>query len=133
MDTSAESQTHLRVVIADDDPLAREIIAAVIESESSLALVGRGEDAASAVEAVLEHNPDVAVLDWVMPGGGGSMAAARIVRECPDTVVVALTAEETEEARFDMMRAGAAGFLLKGSSPEQLIETIHTVAKLHRG
>ena len=131
MDTNFETPTpQLRVVIADDDPLVREIVATVIRAERSLTLVGESEDTASAVEAVLEHSPDVAVLDWVMPGGGGAMAAARIVRERPDTAIVALTGEESEEARLEMMRGGARGFLLKGSPPAQLIETIHAVARL---
>jgi DNA-binding NarL/FixJ family response regulator len=130
MGTDGESPSRLRVVIADDDPVAREMVAAIIASDASLHLVAQCDDTASAVESVLEHSPDVAVLDWVMPGGGGARAAKHIVRERPHTAVVALTAQDTEEASLDMMRSGARGFLVKGSPPAQLIDTIHTAARL---
>ncbi len=133
MSAGDESPGRIRVVIADDDPMARELLAAIIASEPSLELVGQGEDTESAVEAVLEHRPDVAVLDWVMPGGGGARAAGRIVRESPGTVVVALTAHDSGEAALDMMRAGAKSVRIKGCSPAQLIETIHAVVRLPRG
>jgi len=83
MAADEESQSRLRVVIADDDPLAREMIAAIIGSEPSLELVGQAEDTDTAVDAVLEHSPDVAILDWVMPGGGGGRAAADIAQGAP--------------------------------------------------
>lgn len=132
MDTRSQTAPQVTVVIADDDPVVRELVAAVIEADGSLDLVARAEDTASAIEAVVMHDPDVAVIDWVMPGGGGAAATARIRSECPNTGVVALTAEEGEDARLDMMRAGAMGFLVKGGPPAELIETIHTVARLHR-
>jgi DNA-binding NarL/FixJ family response regulator len=109
----------LSVIIADDDTLARAVIEAMLE------LLGSAEDADGAAELVREHHPDVAVLDWVMPNGGGPAAARAIKRLSPETKIVALTSSDTAEAELDMLRAGAEAFLLKGSAMTDLLGTIH--------
>ena len=85
----------LRLIIADDDALARALIEAIVERDRELELVGSAEDAERAIELASEHQPDVAVLDWVMPGGGGEAAAREILRRSPDTKILALTTPET--------------------------------------
>ena len=120
----------LKVLIADDDPLARALIEATVKRDEELQLVGAAGDAASAIELAGEHQPDVAVLDWVMPGGGGPAAAREIANISPGTKVVALTASDSQEAEMDMLRAGARSFLVKGCSPEELLRTIHAAVKL---
>lgn len=117
-------------MIADDDQLARAMIVAMIERADELELVGAAEDAASAIELATEHTPDVAVLDWVMPGGGGPAAAREIQNRNPDTKIVALTASDSQEAELDMLRAGAQSFLVKGCTPEELVRTIRTAREL---
>lgn len=120
----------LKVLIADDDPLARALIEATVKRDSELELVGSAEDAPAAIELAGEHQPDVVVLDWVMPGGGGPAAAREIANVSPDTKIVALTASDTQEAEMDMLRAGARSFLVKGGSPEELLRTIHAAVNL---
>jgi len=120
----------LKVIVADDDALARTLIEAIVERDDELDLVGSAQDAAGAAELAARHQPDVAVLDWVMPGGGGPQAARDIADRSPGTHVVALTASDSPEAELDMLRAGARSFLVKGGSPEELLRTIRAAARL---
>src|SRR5215218_9598405 len=118
----------LRVMIADDDALARALIEAIVERDGELELVASAEDAGRAIELADRHRPDVAVLDWVMPGGGGAAAAREILVRSPDTRIVALTASNTSETVTEAMRAGARSSLVKGCPPEELLRTIRAAA-----
>jgi DNA-binding NarL/FixJ family response regulator len=120
----------LTVLIADDDAVARALIEQAIQRDDGLELVGSAEDAAGAIELAGEHKPDVAVLDWVMPGGGGPAAAREILLQSPDTKIVALTSSDSLEAEMDMLRAGARSVLVKGISPDELVRTIRTAMDL---
>ena len=118
----------VRLIIADDDALARALIEAIVERDAELELVGCAEDAERAIELAGEHQPDVAVLDWVMPGGGGAAAARGIRGRSPDTQIVALTSPDSQNTENDILRAGARTSLVKGCPPEQLLRTIHAAA-----
>ena len=120
----------VKVIVADDDALARTLIEAIMERDEELDLVGSAQDAAGAAELAARHQPDVAVLDWVMPGGGGPQAARDIADRSPGTHVVALTASDSPEAALDMLRAGARSFLVKGGSTGELLRTIRAAARL---
>lgn len=115
----------IRVVVADDDPLARLAIEAMIGRGDGLELAGSAADVDEIVALVGEQRPDVAVLDYMMPGGGGTEAARRIRRISADTQVIALTATDRPEAYLAMLRAGAAGLLVKGSPADRLVAMIH--------
>jgi DNA-binding NarL/FixJ family response regulator len=114
----------LRLVIADEDALARALIEAIVERDRELELVGSAEDAERAIELAWEHQPDVAVLDWVMPGGGGEVAAREILLRSPDTKIVALTMPETQTEDVAIAR----GVLAKGSAPDELLRAIRAAA-----
>jgi DNA-binding NarL/FixJ family response regulator len=114
----------VRLIIADDDALARALIEAIVERDRELELVGSAEDAERAVQLASEHQPDVAVLDWVMPGGGGEAAARAILLCSPGTKIVALTPPETDTADVGVARST----LVKGSPPEELLRTIRAAA-----
>jgi DNA-binding NarL/FixJ family response regulator len=113
-------QVALRLIIADDDALARALIEAIVERDRELEIVGSAEDAERAIELAWEHQPDVAVLDWVMPGGGGEAAAREILLRSPDTKIVALTAPDTQAPDVAIAR----GVLAKGAAPEELLRAI---------
>jgi DNA-binding NarL/FixJ family response regulator len=115
----------VRVVIADDDPLARGVIGAMIDADPSVELVGEAEDVNDVVDLVVRERPDVVVLEWMMPGGGGPQAAIQIGLKAPDTRIVGLTSSTTPAASMAMMRAGARSFLIKGGSGPELVRAIH--------
>ena len=127
---SDTSDGTVKVIIADDDPVARTLIESIVQSDDGLELVGAAEDAAGAVQLAERHQPDVAVLDWMMPGGGGSTAARQISQKSPSTQIVALTASDSEEASLDMLRSGAKSFVVKGGTPDELVRTIHGAVRL---
>jgi DNA-binding NarL/FixJ family response regulator len=122
-----EAAPLIRVVIADDDELVRKMVGAMIEEAPNLELVGVAEDADQALELVGQHEPDVAVLDLNMPGGGGfggAGAAARIKAAFPDVRVLALTASDDLETKMKLANMGADGYIVKGASREQILNGI---------
>jgi DNA-binding NarL/FixJ family response regulator len=116
------------LLIADDDELARALIEAIVERDRELQLVGSAEDAEGAIALAGEHQPDVAVLDWVMPGGGGPVATREILNLSPGTKIVAMTAPDEPGAEADSLRAGARTSLVKGCPPDELLRTIRDAA-----
>ena len=110
--------TPLRVVVADDHPPTRAGVRGALEADG-FAVVAEVGDARKAVDAVLEHLPDVALLDIHMPGSGIA-AAAEISRRLPDTAIVMLTASRDDDDLFEALRAGASGYLLKDMDPDRL-------------
>jgi EAL domain-containing protein (putative c-di-GMP-specific phosphodiesterase class I)/DNA-binding NarL/FixJ family response regulator len=119
--------TPIRVLIAEDDSSVRRAVEALIRSEKSLELVAAVGDAADAVEAAKREQPDVALIDVRMPGGGAS--AARGIRGCsPGTRVLAYTAHVDRETVLEMIEAGAIGYLLKGDSIDEIVDAIQRAA-----
>ena len=110
--------TELTVVLADDHVPTRVGVRAAIEREGFrvVAEVGDGD---AAIDAAVEHSPDVCLLDINMPGNG-IHAAAEIAERVPSTVVVMLTVSRDDADLFESLRAGAAGYLLKDTDPERL-------------
>jgi len=114
----------IRVLVADDDPEMRAVLADVIKTDSSLMLVGLASDAREAVEIVRSEAPDVVLLDVKMPGGGGGEAAREIRHLAPATAIVALTAHEDETSVGEMLAAGAKSYLVKGASPQEILAAL---------
>jgi len=110
----------IRVVVVDDEALLRAGIVRLIDTAPDLEVVGEGGDGARAVELVREHAPDAALLDMQMPVMDGLDALVTIRREHPETAVIVLTSFLTDEYVLPALRAGAAGYLLKDSTPEEL-------------
>ncbi|HEX4010683.1 MAG TPA: response regulator [Solirubrobacteraceae bacterium] len=119
----------VRVAIADDDPLARLAIESLIQRGDGLELVGSAGGVAEIVRLVGATRPDVAVVDFMMPDGGGPEAARQIRARCPDTQVIGLTASDNHGDYAEMLRAGAAGLLLKGTSLDEIVQTIRRAAE----
>jgi DNA-binding NarL/FixJ family response regulator len=107
-----------RVVIADDHPPTRAGVRLSLE-EASFEVCAEAANAGAAVDACLEHRPDVALLDIHMPGGGIN-AAGRIASALPETAVVMLTVSRDDADLFQALRAGARGYLLKDIDPSRL-------------
>jgi DNA-binding NarL/FixJ family response regulator len=127
--TPDSPSTHpVTVAVADDDALARLAIESMIRRAAAVDLVGSATGVNGIVELTNLKHPQVVVLDWMMPGGGGPEAARRILGRCPETRVVALSAPDSPEALMEMMRAGATSFLVKGGSADELAQTIREAA-----
>lgn len=118
----------LRVLVADDDDLMRAGLRAVLSSDDSVLVVGEATDGRDAVEATARDQPDVVLMDIRMPGVDGIAATREIVVRTPRTRVLILTTFSDDEYVVGALAAGASGFLLKRTQPEQLIAAIHTVA-----
>jgi DNA-binding NarL/FixJ family response regulator len=119
----------LRLLIADDDPVSRLTLGALVRREAGFELVAEAGDAGEAVELALQRRPDVVLLDVDMPGGGGARAAVQIREALPDVRIVAISADDSQANQYDMMRAGAVGFLSKGAPAEEVLRVIKSSAR----
>ena len=118
----------VRVLIADDDDLMRAGLKAVLSSDPTIELVGEAADGRAAIEQVRAISPDVVLMDVRMPELDGIAATRELTATAPAAKVLMLTTFEEDEYIFGGLAAGAAGFMLKRASPEELIAAIHTVA-----
>ncbi|MDN3054412.1 response regulator transcription factor [Streptomyces hygroscopicus] len=117
----------IRVTVADDQAVVRAGIAAILDAEPDLCVVGQAADGDTAVELAVSARPDVALMDVRMPGIGGLAATAAITERSPATRVLVLTTFGLDEYLFAALRAGAAGFLLKDAEPERVIDAVRVV------
>ena len=118
-----------RVLIADDDPDARALLTEILEDDPSVELVGTAKDAEEAIQLAAKVRPDVAILDWHMPEGGGARAAKVITKEQPQIRVIALTGIDPMQASHEMVYAGAHAFLAKSATADQIIEGVRRVTR----
>lgn len=117
----------IRILLVDDQELIRYGFRLVLEAESDLEVVGEAGDGAQACELATNLHPDVVLMDVRMPGLDGIEATRRILTTLPQTRVLVLTTYDRDEFAFGALRAGAAGFLLKNTRPEELTAAIRTV------
>jgi DNA-binding NarL/FixJ family response regulator len=118
----------VRVLIVDDDDLMRAGLKSVVASDESVQVVGEIGDGREAVQSTRENRPDVVLMDIRMPGLDGIAATRDVLAASPNVKVVMLTTFEDDDYIFGALNAGASGFLLKRTRPEELITAIHTVA-----
>ena len=118
----------IRVLLVDDDDLMRAGLRAVLSSDDSIEVVGEAVDGRDAVGRVGRLRPDVVLMDVRMPRLDGISATREITEAAPEARVLILTTFEEDDYIFGALSAGASGFLLKRSRPEDLIAAIHTVA-----
>jgi DNA-binding NarL/FixJ family response regulator len=120
----------IRVVIADDQNLVRSGLRMILDTQPDIEVVGEAEDGRTAIELVRALRPDIVLMDIRMPGTDGLTATRAIARDrtAAATRVVMLTTYDLDEYLFEALQAGAAGFLLKGMSPEDLIGGVREVA-----
>ena len=121
------SSARIRCIVADDHALLRQGVRRLLEDESDLEVVAEAANASDALKLVLEHRPDLLLMDVGMPGPS-SFEAARIIDEkCPKTRVIFLTMHEDQEYVIQGLQAGAAGYLLKDTPSEHLIASLREV------
>jgi len=122
------TDTVIRVVIADDHPVVRDGLSALLSSVPSVTVAGLAATGREAVRAAVTLRPDVMVLDIQMPELTGVAAAGEIARATPDVAVLMLTMFDDDDSVFAAMRAGARGYILKGAQQDEIIRAIHAVA-----
>jgi DNA-binding NarL/FixJ family response regulator len=120
--------TPLRVVLADDHPMVRYGVAAVLADAPEVDLVAEAADGHALLREVAAHSPDVVLTDLDMPGGSGVEAIGALRRQFPSVGVLVLTMHADDESVFGALRAGAHGYLLKGADRAELVRAIQSVA-----
>lgn len=122
------SPEPLRVLVADDHPLFRQGLRTAIDADDGFEVVGEAETGAEAVARALELQPDVVVMDLQMPERNGIEATRDIVAASPHVGILVLTMFEDDDSVFAAMRAGARGYLLKGSDHDEIVRAIRAVS-----
>lgn len=120
----------IRILVADDHAIVREGLRALIATEPGLELIGEASDGLEAVDKALALKPDIILLDMMMPRKDGLGAIEDIIKENPNARILVLTSFAEDDKVFPAIKAGALGYLLKDSSPQELLQAIHNV---HQG
>jgi len=120
--------TPVHVLLVDDDDLMRAGLRSVLSSDETIEVVGEAGDGRAAIEQAHELRPDVVLMDVRMPNLDGISATREVLAARPEAKVIILTTFEEDDYIFGALNAGASGFLLKRTSPEELIRALHTVA-----
>jgi DNA-binding NarL/FixJ family response regulator len=120
--------SDIKVLIADDHPIVREGLVALLGSLPGFTVVGQAADGKQAVKEAVTTKPDVAVLDLEMPVLDGIGATRELAKLAPDVAVLVLTMHDGDESVLNAMRAGARGYLVKGAEQEEITRAIRAVA-----
>ena len=119
----------IRLLLVDDHEIVRAGIKMLFLAEKDMEIVGEVGTGSEAIEAVQKLKPDVVIMDVAMPGMSGIEATRQIKQVSPDTVVLALTMYEDEQYFFEMLNAGASGYIPKRAAPDDLVSAIRAVSQ----
>jgi two-component system, NarL family, response regulator NreC len=119
----------IRLLLVDDHKIVRAGLKMLFQAEPDMEIVGEASSGASALTRVSELQPDVVVMDVAMPGMSGIEATRQIKEASPETAVIALTMHEDEQYFFQMLAAGAAGYVPKRAAPDDLVSAIRAVSQ----
>jgi DNA-binding NarL/FixJ family response regulator len=118
----------LRIVVADDHPMYRFGLTAVLSQAEGIEVVAEVGDGSALIAAVAEHAPDLVLTDLAMPDLDGVAATRQLLEAWPELPIIALTMHEDDEHVFAALRAGARGYLVKGADGEEIVRAVHAVA-----
>jgi len=122
-----EKEKAIRILIADDHQLVRQGLMALLTVKPGIEVVGQATDGIEAVELAQSLEPDIILLDLLMPNMDGIEATREIKAEDPDARILIITSFAEDENVYQAIKAGALGYLLKDSSPQELMQAIHNV------
>lgn len=121
---------EIRVLITDDDPLVRLALKQFIARAPEITVVGEAENGFEAIDAIETLNPDIVMMDVQMPGMGGIEATGHITARWPEVLVLAVTTLDSHDTVIPMLNAGATGYMLKDSSPDEIVSALR---QAHQG
>ena len=119
----------IRILIADDHPIVREGLAAILSAQPDMELVGEAADGVQAVTLALQDRPDVILLDLEMPLKDGVTVIREVIKTLPQAHILVLTSYGDDERVFPAIKSGALGYLLKDTPRERLLQSIRDVAQ----
>lgn len=122
--------SRIRLLLVDDHEVVRSGLRMLLDNEADLVIVGEASNGGQALELVEKLNPDVVIMDITLPDISGIEATRRIKEKHPDVAIVALTIHEDQQYFFEMLQAGASGYVPKRAAPDDLITAIRAA---HRG
>ncbi|MFQ6016128.1 MAG: response regulator [Anaerolineae bacterium] len=121
--------SKIRILVADDHTIVREGVRLLLEAQPDIEVVGEAADGQETVERVRELKPDIVIMDIAMPGMTGLEATRLIKKECPDVQVLALTMHDSDEYFFQILHAGAMGYVLKEAASADLVAAVRAVQR----
>lgn len=119
----------IRVLLAEDHTIVRKGLRALLDDETDIEVVGEAEDGRETVRQVERVHPDVVLMDITMPLLNGVEATRQIKAQYPEVQVLGLTRHENEEYIYQLLRAGASGYVVKQAAPAELVEAIRAVSQ----
>ena len=119
----------ISLILADDHAVVRSGLRMLLEAQPDIDIVAEAENGQQAIDQVRSMRPDVVLMDIQMPDVNGIEATQRIKQVAPDTAVLALTMHEDDQYFFEMLHAGASGYVPKRAAPDELVSAIRTVAR----
>jgi NarL family two-component system response regulator LiaR len=121
------TEDRIKVLITDDQAIVRKGIRALLTTEADIEVVGEAENGVEAINQIAKLSPDVTLMDLEMPKMDGIEAIRRITADQPKARILVLTSFATDDKVFPAIKAGALGYLLKDSSPEELVQAVRQV------
>ena len=121
--------SKIRLILADDHAVVRSGLRMLLEAQPDIEIIAEAETGEEAVNIARKLKPDIILMDIQMPGVNGIEATKRIKQLSPDSAVLALTMHEDEQYFFEMLHAGASGYVPKRAAPDELVTAIRTVAR----
>jgi DNA-binding NarL/FixJ family response regulator len=119
----------LRILVADDHGIVRSGVKLLLDRQPDMEVIAEAEDGVDAVEQVIKHKPDVAILDVSMPRMTGLQATHEIKQQAPDVQVLILSMHDDERYLFEALRAGAAGYVLKRAADQDLVNAVRATGR----
>jgi len=120
---------QIRLLLADDHAVVRSGLRMLLQAQPDMIIVGEAETGQEAIRRVAELSPDVVLMDIEMPGMNGIEATRRIKTDAPTAAVLALTMYEDDQYFFEMLRAGASGYVPKRAAPDELVSAIRAAGR----
>ncbi|HSO27282.1 MAG TPA: response regulator transcription factor [Anaerolineales bacterium] len=121
--------SKIKLLLADDHAVVRSGLRMLVEAQPDMEIIAESENGRETIEKVLALRPDVVLMDIEMPGMNGIEATRNIKERAPETAVLALTMYEDDQYFFEMLKAGAAGYIPKRAAPDALVNAIRTVQR----